>query len=128
MARSPPGSGVTTPELHLLGYASIVVLVALAATGVTSSAHAVTQIERAATETLNLTRYTLQRVPLTAAPRTASVVLDLGGDRVTARIERTSMRASGFQVLVQGADGELREVVAPESETYRGTILDRPDQ
>ncbi len=50
----------------------------------------------------------------------------LGDQMQTLRLEPYSMRADDFQVLVQGEDGQLREVEAPPLRTYRGTVQGQP--
>ncbi len=86
----------------------------------------ISAFERSASARLGVTRLSAQRLWLPSAPETTSLVMDLDGDRVTMRLRRASMRSPDFQVLVQGADGALTAVAAPEPVTYRGTVDERP--
>ena len=74
-----------------------------------------------------LLRYDLQTLDLPATeqePFTAEV--RLGDQMQTLVLDPYTMRADDFQVLVQGEDGQLREVEAPPPRTYRGTIQGEP--
>jgi len=63
---------------------------------------------------------------------------DLAGDRAQlslslpdgdhlAVLRPADVRAPDFQVLVQGTDGVIRAVAAPEASVWTGQLLDRPD-
>ena len=75
----------------------------------------------------DLLRYDLQTLDLPAtvlAPFTAQVLL--GGQMQTLVLEPYTLRADDFQVLVQGEDGQLRQVEPPPPRTYRGTVQGEP--
>ncbi|MEE9130586.1 MAG: M12 family metallo-peptidase [Phycisphaerales bacterium] len=74
-----------------------------------------------------LLRYDLQTLDLPATeqqPFTAEV--RLGDQMQTLVLDPYTLRADDFRVLVQGEDGQLREVEPPPSRTYRGTIQGEP--
>jgi len=71
---------------------------------------------------------TVQTLALPGEPSgaaTVEVVLD--GETVVLELAPTSVRAPGFTLLVQGADGAPREVEAPPPSTVRGLVRNRPD-
>ncbi|MBU0640846.1 MAG: hypothetical protein KKB50_18425 [Planctomycetes bacterium] len=55
-----------------------------------------------------------------------STVVSLGSERYALTLEPFSLRSDDFRLLVQGADGELREVPAPPAATYRGVVEAMP--
>jgi hypothetical protein len=59
-------------------------------------------------------------------PGTFQVSLDMGGGRTTLALQRHSLRAPDFQLRVQGDDGTIRAVEAPEPATYRGYVVGEP--
>ncbi|HKX45627.1 MAG TPA: M12 family metallo-peptidase [Planctomycetota bacterium] len=69
----------------------------------------------------------LQRLALPPEPGWAfEVSVSLDGEVHALFLEPHSVRAAGFQLLVQGAGGTLLPVEAPAPRTYRGRILDEP--
>ena len=75
----------------------------------------------------DLLQYELQNLELPATeqqPFTTEV--RLGGQTYTLILEPFSMRADDFRVLVQGEDGQLRQVESPPSRTYRGAVQGQP--
>ncbi|MEE9297106.1 MAG: M12 family metallo-peptidase [Phycisphaerae bacterium] len=74
-----------------------------------------------------LLRYDLQTLDLPVTeqePFTAEV--RLGDQMQTLILDPYTMRADDFRVLVQGEDGQLREVEPPPPRTYRGTVQGEP--
>ncbi|MEE8153901.1 MAG: M12 family metallo-peptidase [Phycisphaerales bacterium] len=74
-----------------------------------------------------LLQYDLQTLDLPATeqqPFTAEV--RLGDQMQTLVLDPYTMRADDFRVLVQGEDGQLREVEPPPPRTYRGTVQGEP--
>ena len=74
-----------------------------------------------------LLRHDLQTLNLPATeqePFTAEV--RLGDQMQTLVLDPYTMRADDFRVLVQGEDGQLREVEPPPPRTYRGTVQGEP--
>ncbi len=51
-----------------------------------------------------------------------STVVTLDGRPQILTLQKHSLRKDNFRVMVQGSDGELEEVAAPEVQTYRGSI------
>ncbi|MHC4216829.1 MAG: FG-GAP-like repeat-containing protein [Planctomycetota bacterium] len=75
-------------------------------------------------DSLRLTRYSAQRLEVPAEPAGEfEVNVDLDGIPHTLRLRPHSLRADNFRLLVQGADGELREIAAPPPRTYRGEVI-----
>ncbi len=58
--------------------------------------------------------------------RTATIAVELDGRMVTLDLVPWSVRAPGFRVHVQEADGVLRTVVPPPAATWRGTVAGEP--
>jgi len=83
-------------------------------------------LERAVSQRFELARVALERIALPVVTDRPTFTLDLDGESVTVHLEHVSLRAPGFRLLVQGADGALREVRAPAPATFRGTIDGRP--
>jgi hypothetical protein len=73
---------------------------------------------------LGVSRASLQT--LRVDPSRPTISIELGGRMVTLDLERSSLRAPGFRVLVQNPDGSLREAQAPAPDTYRGTVREMP--
>ena len=74
-----------------------------------------------------LLRHVLQTLDLPATeqePFTAEV--QLGDQMRTLVLDPYTMRADDFRVLVQGEDGQLREVEAPPPRSFRGTVQREP--
>ncbi len=72
---------------------------------------------------LGVTRMSVQSLRFeTQAP---TLTIEVNGQRLTLELERSNLRAPGFRVLVETADG-VREVPAPEPTTYRGTVPEIP--
>ncbi|MBN1443149.1 MAG: hypothetical protein JXA90_10590, partial [Planctomycetes bacterium] len=59
-------------------------------------------------------------------PAAFRVEVELGGRPSTIRLERHFVRGAGFRLLVQGADGEIREAEPPVPRTYRGVVEGSP--
>lgn len=59
-------------------------------------------------------------------PETFSFTVDLGGVPTTVVMARFSMRTDDFQVLFDDGSGELTPIDAPESLTYRGSVVGDP--
>jgi hypothetical protein len=91
---------------------------------VASSAFAAAPRVEAVQKRLGITRLSLQTLRLDSPART--VTLDLDGRRVMVRLERSSLRAPSFRVLVQTPDGALEETPAPAPAGYRGTVDGMP--
>jgi hypothetical protein len=89
-----------------------------------TAAHAATpRIDEVQTR-LGITRLSIQSLRLDSpAPGPA---LDLDGRRVTLRLERSTLRAPGFRVLVQTETGALEEAPVPAAASYRGTVDGMP--
>jgi len=51
---------------------------------------------------------------------------DFKGERYTVALDRHSVRAPGYKVLIDDGTGVLREVPAPPVSTYRGEVLELP--
>ena len=75
---------------------------------------------------LGLTQFTLQRLVATRVDRDATVLIEIDGRAVNLRLEKSSVRKAGFRLLVPDAAGNLTEIPAPPSETYRGTVEGMP--
>jgi hypothetical protein len=72
---------------------------------------------------MDLSGYTIQDLDLPTNVGTMfDVIVDLGGTDYTLFFEPHSVRASNFQVYVQGDSGELVPYDAPAPRTYRGTV------
>ena len=74
-----------------------------------------------------LLRYDLQTLDLPATEQerfTAEV--RLGDQMQTLVLDPYTLRADDFQVLVQGEDGQLRQVEPPPPRTYHGTVQGEP--
>jgi hypothetical protein len=72
---------------------------------------------------LNLERFTMQQLQVPAEPVDEfEVDLALDGVAHTLSLRSHSLRSDDYRLLVQGADGELREVEAPAPRTYRGVV------
>ena len=78
-------------------------------------------------QTLNVARYTMQNLAL---PREGGEEFGLAvafdGVDYTLNLRPHSIRAPGFTVLVQGADGTFRMVEPPAETTYRGEVVGLP--
>jgi hypothetical protein len=79
-------------------------------------------------EELGITAYTLQDIDLPeriGTPFQTTITLD--GLPFTLELWPKSVRSADFTLMVQEADGILREHQPAASRTYRGTLLERPD-
>jgi hypothetical protein len=72
----------------------------------------------------DLSLQTVAALPQPGQDGTVLVVLD--GRPVTLNLVARSVRAPGFRVRVQTADGTLRAVPPPPPSTWRGTVADEP--
>jgi hypothetical protein len=80
-----------------------------------------------APETLDLADASLQELVLPTAPTAGfRVAVELDGAPFELSLNRHSLRAGGFQVLVQGADGALLPHASAPVVTYRGGVLGEP--
>jgi len=59
-----------------------------------------------------------------ALPARFQVQVEAAGGRWTLDLVRHSLRAPGFEVRVQEADGKIRSVPPPPVSTYQGTVLE----
>lgn len=73
-----------------------------------------------------LRQFSLQNLDLPNQAGPASVNVTLGTTNCVLTLTPHSMRSDDFRLLVQGADGQLRQVDAPPPSTYRGTVAGMP--
>ncbi|MBX3355452.1 MAG: hypothetical protein KF724_07110 [Phycisphaeraceae bacterium] len=75
-----------------------------------------------------MTAWTLHDLALPAGtPENFEIQVDLGGTPTLVSFSRYSVRSHNFQLLVDYGQGELVEVDAPPSLTYRGTVAGIPN-
>ncbi|MFO0872365.1 MAG: M12 family metallo-peptidase [Phycisphaerales bacterium] len=75
----------------------------------------------------NLREHTVRAMLLPAgAPSQFDATATLGGDAVTLRLFRHSLRSSEFQVIVDHGNGNREVVPPPIEQTYRGSIIGEP--
>jgi hypothetical protein len=90
-------------------------------------AQGVDDLDRYVLEELDVARYELQVLPLSAAEgRPVELQLVLDGQRVTLDLTPYSVRVEDFELRVQRADGSIVSVPAPPQATYRGAIAGQP--
>ncbi len=83
-----------------------------------------TKSDRLIAERLSVSEWNLQAFDLPDRVQpTVYVPIKLGGLDYQLKLWPHDNRAKDFKVLVQGADGQLREVVPPVPRTYQGTVL-----
>ena len=77
---------------------------------------------------LSLAQSSVQRLTIDAAPDgSLATTVEIDGVPVTLALRKHTLRADGFQVLVQSeANGPLVPVEPPPIRTYRGSIVDQP--
>jgi len=76
---------------------------------------------------LDLLTYEVQVLELPDAPHGAfDVCIELGGVAYELQLRPHTVRADGFQLLVQAADGSLRPFPEPAIVTYRGDVAGVP--
>ena len=86
------------------------------------------ELDASIKQTLAVARYTLQNLALPPEGwQEFDVTVALASVDYTLNLRPHSVRAPGFFVVVQGADGTLRTVEPPAETTYRGTVAGVPD-
>ncbi len=75
---------------------------------------------------LDVSSYSLQEFAAPAAPGPFGISVQLGASVYDVMLEPSSVRAEGFKVMVQGADGALTEVAPPPENTFRGWAEQSP--
>lgn len=74
-----------------------------------------------------LAEFTVERLQLPQVGRAPfETAVTLNGTPMTLSLRPHSVRSADFQLVVQGADGELHEEIAPPSTTYRGVVNGLP--
>jgi Metallo-peptidase family M12/FlgD Ig-like domain len=87
-------------------------------------AHSAAPKLEAIQKNLGVARVSVQSLRFDSGTR--QLPIDLHGWKVTLELEPVDLRAPGFRVLMQGADGQLREQTVDLDPTYRGSIPEIP--
>jgi hypothetical protein len=77
---------------------------------------------------LQIERFSMGQLVLPAGlPEDFEIMVEYESVPQILHLQRHSLRAPGFRVRIQQADGKIVEVVAPAPTTYRGFIEGQPD-
>ena len=79
-------------------------------------------VREAVLNKLHVARFTLQRLEPVEMSGGLHVEVVLAGQPQLIVLQRHSVRAPGFRVVVQDHDGALREAEVPQAQTYRGHV------
>jgi hypothetical protein len=109
------------------GFAAMLMIAALTSArcqGGTGSSEALVDpaVKQAVHDQLQLGRFTVQNLATTSKPRELEISVLLAGQPYQIVLQKHSLRAPGFRVVVQELDGAFRDVPAPDSQTYRGYV------